>query len=458
MVITRFPPSPTGDLHIGSVRTALYSWLYAQRHHGKMILRIEDTDAERSTENSVENIMAGLTWMGITWDEGPYFQSQRFPRYQEVIQQLLDTEHAYRCVCTKERLEALRVQQTAQKEKPKYDGCCRNQQYPATLDMPFVVRFKTPLTGTVVLDDQVKGTIIFQNTEMDDLIIARSDGSPTYQLGVVVDDWDMRITHVIRGDDHLTNTPRQIHILNALGAPLPVYAHIPMLLGQDGKRLSKRHGAVGVLHYRDAGYLPEAMLNYLVRLGWSHGDQELFSQTDMIHHFDLEHINTSPACFDVNKLNWLNQHYLKTLPTQTVVDYWQPFLAAFPRQEVGYLAKIVDLLKERCHTLLEITQSARYFLEDVPAYDMPADAAPILEALKHAFAVLEPWNEPTIHHALKTLVESLGLGFGKIAQPLRLALTGQAVSPPMAAVAALLGQARTVQRLEEALYQSRKKA
>jgi glutamyl-tRNA synthetase len=423
-----------------------------------MILRIEDTDAERSTESSVENIMAGLTWMGITWDEGPYFQSQRFPRYQEAIQQLLETGHAYRCVCTKERLEALRAQQTTQKEKPKYDGHCRDQHHSATSKMPFVVRFKTPLTGTVVLDDKVKGTITFQNTEMDDLVIARSDGSPTYQLGVVVDDWDMRITHVIRGDDHLTNTPRQIHILNALGAPLPVYAHIPMLLGQDGKRLSKRHGAVGVLHYRDAGYLPEAILNYLVRLGWSHGDQELFSRTDMIHHFDLEHIHTSPACFNVDKLNWLNQHYLKTLPTQTVVNYWQPFLTAFPPQEAVYLGKVADLLKERSHTLVEMTQSARYFLEEVPEGNIPASAVSILEALKHAFAVLEPWDETTLHHVLTKLVETLDLGFGKIAQPLRLALTGQAVSPPMAAVAALLGQARTLQRLERAIQQSRKKA
>jgi len=310
-VRTRFAPSPTGYLHIGGARTALFSWLYARKHGGKFILRIEDTDLERSTAESVNAILEGMTWLGLEYDEGPFFQTRRFDRYQEVIQKLLDAGHAYRCACSKERLDELREAQMARKEKPRYDGHCRHKTVSA--DAPHVIRFKNPLQGQVVIDDLIRGRVIIQNTELDDLIIQRSDGTPTYNLTVVVDDYDMQITHVIRGDDHLNNTPRQINILQAIGAPIPTYAHLPMILAEDGAKLSKRvHGeSVSVIQYREEGYLPEALLNYLVRLGWSHGDQEIFTIDEMIRLFDLANVNNSASSINISKLLWLNQQYLK---------------------------------------------------------------------------------------------------------------------------------------------------
>ena len=309
-VRTRFAPSPTGYLHIGGARTALYCWLYARKTQGTFILRIEDTDLERSTPESVQAILDGMQWLGLNYDEGPYYQTKHFARYKEVIQQLIDEGKAYRCYCSKERLEKLREEQTAKKEKPRYDGFCRERTSKG--EGAYVVRFKNPLEGVVEFDDLIRGKLSFANTELDDLIIARSDGTPTYNFTVVVDDWDMKITHVIRGDDHINNTPRQINILRALGATPPFYAHVPMILGSDGKRLSKRHGAVGVMQYREDGFLPEALLNYLVRLGWSHGDQEIFSISELIDYFAIEDINRAPAAFNREKLLWLNQHYMKT--------------------------------------------------------------------------------------------------------------------------------------------------
>ncbi|MBU1558848.1 MAG: glutamate--tRNA ligase, partial [Gammaproteobacteria bacterium] len=317
-VRTRFAPSPTGHLHVGSVHTALYSWLIAKKYKGQFILRIEDTDLERSESTHVQTILQSMEWLGMDYDEGPYFQTQRLARYKEVIDQLLKDGLAYRCYCSKERLEHLRECQLANKEKPRYDGCCRNQH--EFKDCPFVIRFRNPEEGVVAFDDLVHGHIEFQNSELDDLIIARADGSPTYNFCVVVDDLDMGITHVIRGDDHVNNTPRQINILRALGGKEPLYGHVPTILGPDGKKLSKRHGAVSIQQFRDDGFLPHALLNYLVRLGWSHGDQEIFSLDEMIEYFDFDHLNNSPATFDIEKLLWLNQHYLKEAKSEDLVQ------------------------------------------------------------------------------------------------------------------------------------------
>ncbi|MFU8798340.1 MAG: glutamate--tRNA ligase, partial [Gammaproteobacteria bacterium] len=341
-VRTRFAPSPTGYLHVGSARTALYCFLYARKHKGTFILRIEDTDLERSTIESVEAILESMEWLELSYDEGPHYQTRRFDRYKEVIQHLLAENKAYRCYCSKERLEKLRSDQMAAQQKPRYDGQCRPHSavrathLSSMSDQPYVVRFANPIDGEVLVDDQVFGPVIFKNTELDDLIIARSDGSPTYNFTVVVDDWDMKVTHVIRGDDHLNNTPRQINILKALGADLPIYAHLPMILGPDGKRLSKRHGAVSVMQYRDEGYLPHALLNYLVRLGWSHGDQEIFSLEEMINLFDMRDVNKAAAAFDPQKLAWLNQHYLKTMEPAEIAKYlrWHILTADIDLEEL----------------------------------------------------------------------------------------------------------------------------
>ena len=313
MVKTRFAPSPTGYLHIGGARTALFSWLYARRHGGTFVLRVEDTDLERSTPEAVAAILEGMNWLGLEYDEGPFYQTQRFDRYREVLQQLLREGRAYYCYCTREELEALRTEQMAHKLKPRYDGRHRDYQGPPREGVEPVIRFKNPQQGEVVVEDLIRGNIVFQNTELDDLIIARADGTPTYNFCVVVDDMDMGVTHVIRGDDHINNTPRQINILKALNAPVPKYGHVPMILGPDGQKLSKRHGAASVMEYRDMGYLPEAVLNYLVRLGWSHGDQEIFSLDEMIDLFDLSGCNKAPSAINPSKLIWLNKHYLKTL-------------------------------------------------------------------------------------------------------------------------------------------------
>lgn len=455
---TRFAPSPTGYLHIGGVRTALFSWLYARQHGGQFILRIEDTDRERSTDESVQAILDGMEWLRLTADEGPYFQTQRFDRYQTVLDQLLAEGNAYYCYCSKERLEVLRQEQMARKEKPRYDGHCRHLQRPP--DVKPAVRFKNPHTGEVIVEDLIKGTVAFKNSELDDLIIARSDGTPTYNFTVVVDDWDMQITHVIRGDDHLNNTPRQINILRALGATIPYYAHVPMILGSDGQRLSKRHGAVSVTSYKDEGYLPDALLNYLVRLGWSHGDQEIFSREEMIKLFDIHQVNKSAATFNPDKLLWLNQHYLKTLPPAEVATQLQ-----FQAQHCGLdfsqgppLTEIVKVQAERAKTLREMAENSRFFFTESIQWDdkavrqhLKADSLPPLTTLYQRLQALEVWQAETIHEAIHAVAEQYALKLGKLAQPLRVAVTGNTVSPPIDATVYLLGQARSLQRLQHAL-------
>lgn len=372
---TRFAPSPTGYLHVGGARTALYSWLFARNHGGEFVLRIEDTDLERSTPEAIEAIMDGMNWLSLEWDEGPYYQTKRFDRYNAVIDQMLEEGTAYKCYCSKERLEVLREEQMAKGEKPRYDGRCRHSHEHHADDEPCVVRFANPQEGSVVFDDQIRGPIEFSNQELDDLIIRRTDGSPTYNFCVVVDDWDMEITHVIRGEDHINNTPRQINILKALKAPVPVYAHVSMINGDDGKKLSKRHGAVSVMQYRDDGYLPEALLNYLVRLGWSHGDQEIFTREEMIKYFTLNAVSKSASAFNTDKLLWLNHHYINALPPEYVATHlqWHIEQENIDTRNGPQLADLVKLLGERCKTLKEMAQSCRYFYEDFAEFD--ADAA-----------------------------------------------------------------------------------
>jgi len=462
-VRTRFAPSPTGYLHIGGARTALFSWLYARKHGGTFILRIEDTDLERSTTESVNAILEGMTWLGLEYDEGPFRQTERFDRYEQVKQQMLAEGKAYRCYCSKERLEQLREGQMARKEKPRYDGRCRHLTAPpagagANIN-EYVVRFKNPEEGAVVVEDQVRGRVVFQNSELDDLIIARSDGTPTYNFTVVVDDLDMRVTHVIRGDDHLNNTPRQINILKALGAAPPVYAHVPMILGEDGKRLSKRHGAVSVMQFREEGYLPEAVLNYLARLGWSHGDQEIFSVDEMIALFDIPDINNSASSINPGKLLWLNQHYIKSNDPAHVAHHlsWHIGQIGLDPAAGPPLVEVVLALRERAKTLKEMAEQAIYFYRDVAGYDAAAAkhltegiAAP-LSGLRERLVGLPEWSDAVIHQAVVDVAESFALKLGKLAQPLRVAVTGGTVSPPIDVTLRLLGRERTVQRIDRAL-------
>jgi glutamyl-tRNA synthetase len=457
---TRFAPSPTGFLHIGGARTALFSWLYARRHGGTFILRIEDTDLERSTKESVNAILEGMTWLGLEYDEGPFFQTERFPRYREVMQQMLTEGKAYHCYCSKERLEQLRNDQMARKEKPRYDGKCRHGVASPPAGVPPVVRFKNPQDGVVVVEDLIRGRIVFENTELDDLIIARGDGTPTYNFTVVVDDMDMRITHVIRGDDHVNNTPRQLNMLKALDVAPPVYAHVPMILGTDGARLSKRHGAVSVMQYRDDGFLPEALLNYLVRLGWSQGDQEIFSIEEMIRLFDVADVHRSAAAFNPDKLLWLNQHYLKTSdPTHVARHLGFHFgkLGVDPANGPA-LEKIVVIQRERAKTLLEMAQNSLFFFRDFDGYD-PKDAAAHLKPeiadcladLRQRLAGLRQWEAPLIHGVVTEVAESRGFKLGKVAQPLRVAIAGRAMSPPIDVTLELLGQEKTLARIDKAL-------
>jgi glutamyl-tRNA synthetase len=458
-VRTRFAPSPTGYLHVGGARTALFSWLYARKHQGKFILRIEDTDLERSTQESVDAILQGMDWLGLSYDEGPFYQTHCFDRYKEVIQQLIDQGDAYRCYCSKEDLEQLREQQMANKEKPRYNGKCRNLKEPQ-VGKEFVVRFKNPVDGAVTINDLVKGDITVANKELDDLIIARTDGSPTYNLTVVVDDMDMHITHVIRGDDHINNTPRQINILKALGADLPKYAHLPMILGSDGARLSKRHGAVSVMQFRDEGYLPEALLNYLVRLGWSHGDQEIFSIEEMIENFSLEAINVSASAFNMEKLLWLNHHYIMNSEPAHVAKHllWHFEQRGIDLTQGPDLTEVVLAQRERCKTLVEITDASVYFYRDFEIYDdksvkknFVAGSDLVLSNLHAEFSLLESWDREPLHATVINLAEKMGLGLGKIAQPLRVAVCGSAVSPAIDMTLTLLGKEKTLSRIEKAI-------
>lgn len=456
---TRFAPSPTGYLHIGGARTALFSWLYARKHGGRFVLRIEDTDLERSTQQSVDAILEGMTWLGLDYDEGPFYQTHRFDRYREIIQQLLDQGDAYYCYCSKDELEQLRNEQLANKEKPRYHGKCRHLTDPPG-DRPAVVRFKNPQDGVVTIPDLIKGEIVVANKELDDLIIARADGTPTYNLTVVVDDMDMQVTHVIRGDDHVNNTPRQINILKALAVELPQYAHLPMILGSDGARLSKRHGAVSVMQFRDEGYLPEALLNYLVRLGWSHGDQEIFSLDEMIEHFSLENVNASASSFNAEKLLWLNHHYIMHGDPAHVARHlsWHMGERGIDPSTGPSLTEVVKAQRERCKTLVEIANASIYFYKDFASYDekaakkhLTAEALPVLQQLSSQFSALQQWDGEVLHRIVVELAEALSIGMGKVAQPLRVAVSGTAMSPAIDLTLCLLGREKTLARIQNAI-------
>ncbi|MDE1941681.1 MAG: glutamate--tRNA ligase [Betaproteobacteria bacterium] len=455
MIRTRFAPSPTGYLHIGGARTALFSWAFARRHGGQFILRIEDTDLERSTAASTQAILDGMSWLGLDYDEGPFYQMKRLERYREVVEALLRTGHAYYCYASKEELETLREAQRARGEKPRYDGRWRDSKATPPAGVKPVIRFKTPLDGEVTFNDLVKGPITVANSELDDLVLMRADGVPTYNFGVVVDDLDMNITHVIRGDDHVNNTPRQINIMRALGAALPEFAHVPMILGSDGERLSKRHGAVSVMQYRDEGYLPEALVNYLARLGWSHGDEELFSREQLVEWFDLGHISRSPARFNPEKLDWLNQQYLKTADDERLAELVRPLLAernAEPAPGSPDLVSVVSLLKGRAGLLPEIADAAVYFYRplqaspELRAQHLTEASRPALRTLAQKLADVS-WDVASIGALLKTVAAEHGLKMGQVGMPVRVVVCGTTQTPSLDATLQLMGRDTVVARL-----------
>lgn len=457
-VRTRFAPSPTGFLHIGGARTALFSWAFAKKHGGQFILRIEDTDVARSTPEAVQAILDGMHWLGLDYDEGPFYQMQRMDRYREVIQQMLENGTAYYCYSTKEELDALRERQMQQGVKPRYDGRWRPEDSKLLPEppsgIPPVIRFKNPKQGDVVWQDLVKGEIRIANQELDDLIIARADGTPTYNFCVVVDDWDMGITQVIRGDDHVNNTPRQINMLKALGATIPQYAHLSMILGDDGQKLSKRHGAVSVMQYHEDGYLPEAVLNYLARLGWSHGDDEIFSMQQFCTWFDLDHITPSAAQFNTEKLKWLNAHYIKQADKAALAA---DIAARLLKLDVHVseqvdLNAVLDLYKERASTLNELAESIAYFYKK-PVMDVASSEKHLTDDIKPAMTKLAvllsqvEWHAEAIHHVIAEVVAEFQLKFPKVAMPLRVLITGIAQSPSIDQVMALLGRDEVLARI-----------
>ncbi len=459
IVRTRFAPSPTGFLHIGGLRTALFCWLYARRHAGRFVLRIEDTDLERSTPEAIQLILDGLDWAGLDYDEGPFYQTKRFDRYKDVIEELLAGGKAYRCYCSKEELEQMRAQQIARGEKPRYDGRWR-ERTDSLPGVPSVVRFKNPLAGEVIVNDVVHGRVVFKNSELDDLIIARSDGTPTYNFCVVVDDMDMQITHVIRGDDHLNNTPRQLNMLLALGRRPPIYAHLPMILGADGAKLSKRHGAVSVLQYRDEGFLPEAVLNYLVRLGWSHGDQEIFSIEEMIRLFDITDVNKSASAFNLDKLSWLNQQHMMRAPASRIVPVlrWHLDREGVQATNEAQLEQIILSQRERAKTVREMAANSEFFFRAPSVYDEKAvrkhvtsDVLALLTEASGELSKLENWSATAIDELISGFATAKGISLGKLAQPIRLAVCGGTVSPPIDATLAILGKAESLSRLATAL-------
>ncbi len=464
-VRTRFAPSPTGYLHVGGARTALFSWLYARKHGGKFVLRIEDTDLERSTAESVNAILEGMTWLGLEYDEGPFYQTHRFERYNEVIGELMDKGLAYRCNCSRERLDNLREEAMKRKDKPRYDGHCRDKNIDP--EEPHVIRFRNPDSGVVVVDDLIRGRVAFNNEELDDLIIRRTDGSPTYNLTVVVDDMDMEISHVIRGDDHLNNTPKQINILRALDKSLPEYGHVPMILGDDGARLSKRHGAVSVMQYREDGFLPEALLNYLVRLGWSHGDQEIFSLDEMIELFDIDAVNKAASSFNTEKLLWLNQHYIKEDDPKRIAHLLSPHMGELgidPAQGPD-LVEVVQAQQERAKTLVEMADISAFCYRDFEAFDEAAGkkhlrvvAQQPLEKMREALAALEEWSPEALHEQVQQVSQVLELKMGKVAQPLRVAVVGRAASPGIDVTLYLVGKEATLRRIDMALEFIRQRA
>ncbi len=450
-VRTRFAPSPTGYLHLGGARTALFAWAYARRFGGTFILRIEDTDLERSTPEAVQAIIDGMQWLGLHHDEGPFYQMQRMDRYREVIGQMLQAGTAYHCYCTPEEVEAMRERQRAAGDKPRYDGTWRPEPGKALPPVPAgvkpVVRFRNPLDGEVSWNDAVKGTITISNRELDDLVIARPDGTPTYNFCVVVDDWDMKITHVIRGDDHVNNTPRQINILKALGGELPVYGHVPMILGADGEKLSKRHGAVSVMEYPAQGYLPEAMLNYLARLGWSHGDDEIFSMEQFCQWFDLDHLTKSPAQFNPEKLAWLNNHYIRQADDARLAQLALPQLQRDGARFDGAppLSQVIALMKDRTNTIVELADAAMLFYRE-PKPDPALVAQHITEVARAALRQFAEgargveWTAPAIAALMKQVLADHKMKMPQLAMPLRLAVTGQLQTPSVDAVLALFGR------------------
>ncbi len=455
----RFAPSPTGHLHIGGARTALYNWLLARKLGGKFILRVEDTDTERSTQEYVDSIMDGMKWLGLLWDEGPFHQMERMDIYRAHVDQLVRDDKAYRCYCTTEELETRRAAQMAAHQKPKYDGRCREANI-VDDSRPYCIRFKAPLEGTTIVKDVIRGEIPFENKELDDLIIMRGNNTPTYNFTVVVDDVTMKITHVIRGDDHLNNTPRQMLLYEALNYPVPLFAHLPMILGADKKKLSKRHAATSVVSYRDMGYLSEALLNYLARLGWSHGDQEIFSLMDMIDAFDLEHVGKSAAIFDVEKLNWVNQQHMKKLSdielTHMCVPFFQKEGITWDDQTLAIAA--VHLERERAKTLVDIVTQCKFYFLDQVEYDpackekwLNEDGKALLQKIHDRLATLTPFTEEAIGAAFKELVAESGLKMVALAQPCRVALCGCTVSPGIYEVMAVLGKEKTLKRFQAAL-------
>jgi glutamyl-tRNA synthetase len=459
-VRTRFAPSPTGFLHIGGARTALFNYLFARRHQGTFVLRIEDTDRERSTPASIQAIFDSLAWLGLTWDEGPYYQSERLALYQKRAEGLLVAGRAYRCYCTSEELEARRKQALAAGRRPAYDRTCRDRTTPPSGQSASTLRFRTPLEGETVIDDLVKGRVVFQNSELDDFIIQRSDGHPVYNFCAVVDDLDMAISHVIRGDDHLANTPRQSLLYRAFDAPLPRFAHVPLILGLDKTRLSKRHGATSVTAYRDMGYVPDALVNYLVRLGWSHGDQEIFTRDELIAHFSLENVGKSAGIFNPEKLEWVNFQYLKATPAPTLAELVVPFLegAGLPvPADRAWLVRAVESLRERAKTLVELADFCRIYLTDTITPDPAAAAkhltsaiAPVLDTVIARLAELAGWDATTIEEAFKATLAAHPMKLGALAQPVRVAVTGGTVSPGIYEVLDILGRERTLTRLRAA--------
>lgn len=479
---TRFAPSPTGMLHVGGARTALYSWLYARHNGGTFLLRIEDTDIARSTPEAIDEIMNAMKWLDLSWDEGPYFQTKRFDRYDEVVEDMLEKGTAYRCYCSKDHLDELRDEQISKGEKALYNRHCRNPKVQAehSKDEPHCVRFANPIDGTVSFDDMIRGKIEFSNAELDDLIIRRTDGVVTYNFCVVVDDWDMEVTDIVRGEDHISNTAKQVNIFEALGAPMPKFAHLSMILGNDSRKLSKRHGAVGVMQYRDEGYLPEALLNYLVRLGWSHGDQEIFTRDEMIEYFTLDRVSRSASAFNNKKLLWLNHHYINNLPAERVAEEltWHMNQHNYDLANGPSLVEIVQVFGDRCQSLREMAESCAYcYVDDIEltkkqvdksasyskqAYRASKTATPVekylvaaavapLSALKEKLSSLSDWTTENIHNIIETVSKELDLGMGKVGMPFRVAITGQGQTPGIDAVAAILGKARVIARLEKAI-------
>ncbi len=457
-IVTRFPPSPTGYLHVGGARTAIFNWLYARHMKGKFVLRIEDTDAERSTQVSVDAIFEALEWLGIDWDDGPYFQTRRFDIYREYIQKLIDSGHAYYCTCTPGQIDAMRQKAMETGDKPRYDGSCREKGLEKSDNA--VVRFRAPLTGTTVVEDVIKGNMVFQNDELDDFVVCRSDGTPTYNFVVVIDDITMNINTIIRGDDHVMNTPKQILLYKALGSPLPTFGHVPMVLGHDRARLSKRHGAMSVTEYRDMGFLPEAMINYLVRLGWSHGDQEFFTRDDLIKVFNLENIGRSAGVFDMDKLLALNAEHIMAAAPQDLVAPLTPFMqaAGIAVEEGDYIVQVIETLQPRSKTLKDMAEAALFYYKSDIEYDdkaakkfLKAAALEPLKLLTAKLEALETYDQAGLEEVFKAVMDETELKLGKIAQPVRVALTGRTASPGIFEIIAILGKERVIPRLRKAI-------